>query len=362
LPPIRDPARVGRYKAAFARYREEVSATKAPAVTVFATMAFDQMRSAVLTRANPLTTIPARVRSMLTVNGGPITGAPGTGVLAPPTMDRVMVGPTIRDATYAYLAAYDGERFLPGAGQMPMDSLVLLVTNPRFVEAFLVGLNHEMNRELLWRAYPTDQRGTVFQRFWAWADGGNDIGDVHTFPRTSALGTIARQLASGSQIVMLVRGQLLRRYPGTVVLAWKGELRDGRLRLKANPADADVIAPVFSGRFDPDFTFFGFPLTPDDILNGQWFLVLQEQPAEPRFGFDTPESDRSPELNSWLDATWSDVGTAEGSYLRLTGSLLAGHTIGGVSFGRDSAHMAAVLLQRPFRAAFDARNLLAKMR
>ena len=213
-------------------------------------MGFDQMRTALLTRANPLTTIPARVRTMVTVNGKPIT-APASDVIAPPAMDRVMIGPKIRAATYAHLAAYDGERFLPGIGEVPADALMLLVTNPRFVEAFLIGLNHEMNRELLWRTYPTDQRGTVFQRFWAWADGGNDINEIHTFARTAALGKIARQLASGSQIVMLVRGQLLRRYPGTVVLAWKGEMRDGRLQLKANPADADVIAPVFSGRFDP---------------------------------------------------------------------------------------------------------------
>ena len=39
-------------------------------------------------------------------------------------------------------------------------------TNNRFIEAYLVGLNHEMARELLWREYPTDQRGTYFSSFW----------------------------------------------------------------------------------------------------------------------------------------------------------------------------------------------------
>ena len=39
-----------------------------------------------------------------------------------------------------------------------------------------------------------------------------------------------------------------------------------------------------------------------------------------------------------------------------------GRTIGGIQFGRDAAHMAGVLLQRPFRAAFDAAKLLAKLR
>ena len=55
--------------------------------------------------------------------------------------------------------------------------------NAAFVEALLVGLNQEFNRELLWREYPTDQAGTPFARFWPgergvfgeighWGDGG----------------------------------------------------------------------------------------------------------------------------------------------------------------------------------------------
>jgi hypothetical protein len=30
----------------------------------------------------------------------------------------------------------------------------------------MVGLNHEFARELLWREYPTDQRGSYFRQFW----------------------------------------------------------------------------------------------------------------------------------------------------------------------------------------------------
>ena len=39
-------------------------------------------------------------------------------------------------------------------------------TNRRFVEAYMVGLNVEMGGELLWRGFPTDQRGTYFDQFW----------------------------------------------------------------------------------------------------------------------------------------------------------------------------------------------------
>ena len=30
----------------------------------------------------------------------------------------------------------------------------------------MTGLNHEFGRELLWREYPTDQRGSYFRQFW----------------------------------------------------------------------------------------------------------------------------------------------------------------------------------------------------
>ena len=41
-----------------------------------------------------------------------------------------------------------------------------MLTNPPFIEAYMVGLNHEFARELLWREYPTDQRGPPFRQFW----------------------------------------------------------------------------------------------------------------------------------------------------------------------------------------------------
>ena len=34
-------------------------------------------------------------------------------------------------------------------------------------------MNHELARELLWREYPTDQRGTYSRQFWAHRNTGN---------------------------------------------------------------------------------------------------------------------------------------------------------------------------------------------
>ena len=76
----------------------------------------------------------------------------------------------------------------------------------------MVGLNHEMARELLWREYPTDQRGSYFRQFWdvsgylpeagenlaTLAERLKDIPEIHTWtaaPPRSAITTTARSTA-----------------------------------------------------------------------------------------------------------------------------------------------------------------------
>ena len=93
-------------------------------------------------------------------------GAVHDGVTIAPTFDRIMAYPELAVPAYRLLARYDRTRLLPGVDAIPPDSVTLLETNPRFVAAFLAGVNHEVNRELLWRRYPTDQRGTPVRRFW----------------------------------------------------------------------------------------------------------------------------------------------------------------------------------------------------
>ena len=78
--------------------------------------------------------------------------------MAAPRFDRPM---------YQALDNYDRDWLVPGLGTLPEPELVtLLSANDAFTEAFLVGLSDEMGRELLWREYPTDTRGTYFHRFW----------------------------------------------------------------------------------------------------------------------------------------------------------------------------------------------------
>ena len=54
----------------------------------------------------------------------------------------------------------------PNINLIPPNSITLVETNQRFIESYMVGLNHEFARKLLWREYPTDQRGSYFRQFW----------------------------------------------------------------------------------------------------------------------------------------------------------------------------------------------------
>src|SRR4029079_5653731 len=88
------------------------------------------------------------------------------------------------------------------------------------------------------------------------------------------------------RVALLVRGQLLRRYPNTSVYAREQTPNAATLLKDAQgrrPDDA-IQMPVFNGVIGEDITFFGFDIDHDEI--DQWCFVLEEQMTEPRFGFD----------------------------------------------------------------------------
>jgi hypothetical protein len=294
---------------------------------------------------------------MLAVGGrGLFTDSPA-GLAFDPTLDQVMAAPEIDVPVYGYLARLDPGRFLPGVSDIPENTMTVLETNPRFVEAFLVGLNYEMNRELLWRAFPTDQRGTPFRRFWDRSGGATDIELIHTWPPVNELG--ANQPSDpGGQIALLIRGQLLRRYPNTSIYAWRA--RQGALI--DPPTSDDIKSPVFAGVLSSDTVFVGFDLTGDQLRQEDgWFFVLQEQSTEPRFGFDAFRGPGAPPAlsssSSWSKATWQHTATDSGRYLRITGNPLARLNIGDVRFVDHAAHLAVITIQKPMRIAFHAGGL-----
>lgn len=357
LPPlVRDPSAITRMERAIATVAPGGQVGGAPPPTpTLVPFALPTARETLVVRTNPRLTVPRRLGTMV-LSGGKrlLTGTPA-GITVVPTQDRIMAAPELDVPIYEYLARLDPERFLPGVGEIPPDAITLLETNPRFVESLMVGLNSEMNRELLWRSFPTDQRGTPFRKFWAWTDGGADIAPIHLWPKVNALGANARG-GPGGQIALLVRGRLLLRYPNTSIYAWRS--KNGALINPPGPTD--LKPPVFAGVLGSDIVFVGFDLTDADLVAGDgWFFVLQQQPTEPRFGFDELAPGASlPALGSWSDATWTHTGTTPGQYLRIRGNPLAGRVVGGVQFVAHAGHFAVITLQKPMRVAVHARSMV----
>ena len=120
-----------------------------------------------VSKLDPAITVPRRVHARLTASGRNLPGWLRPDWFADQRVEPVMAHPRFRYPMYEPLQRYDREWMIPGLGLINKpDMATLLETNNRFVEAYLVGLNHEMGRELLWREFPTDQRGTYFHSFW----------------------------------------------------------------------------------------------------------------------------------------------------------------------------------------------------
>jgi len=273
--------------------------------------------------------------------------APGVAQPDDP-LEEVMAAPDFPQPMYEPLRDMGQEWLLPGLEKVPANSVSLLETNQaHFIEPYMLGLSHEMARELFWNEYPTDQRGTYFRQFWdvrgyvppagqqVNTEKLKDIKAIHLWARDQNLGAnSARDLPPGGKhLVLLVRGELLRRYPNTIIYAVPAVPRpDGKHDL-----GTDERHPVFRGTLKPDVTFFGFELTENEVRGTPgssndpgWFFVLQEQPAEPRFGLDLPNLQLPNPYGAppptWNDLSWGSLapnaaGLKAITYIDLTAAL-----------------------------------------
>ena len=346
-------------------------------------LALQSLRTTMTAATDPRITIPAgfqqRFAGVLTFAWSP-----------PDPIDPVMAYPVFPQPMYAPLAALSQDWMMPGLSDVGPNTATLAVTNDQFIEAYLVGLNHEMARELLWNDYPTDQRGSYFRQFWDPAgvvarptpESAKDVTPLDTWTPASLLGTHSPRPTppgeNGKHLVLVVRSEALRRYPNTVVYAQRAVFSGGVYSL-----GTEQVMPVFGGRLDPDLAFFGFALAKagargsGTAADPGWFFVFQEQPHAPRFGLDIgspAQAGTAPA--SWDDLAWPHLVAAAhspdelgyidlGAALPLTAALEvpngpAWHlTAGGAGkpFARGADH-AAITQQRPVRVAMHASLML----
>ena len=381
---------------------------------------FEAVRATVLACVDPTVTIPKRMSAVIDATRlGWAAPDPIQPIMAAPSFDTPMYGP-LRDLSQNYIC--------PGADQIPPNSIGLLETNHAFIEAYMVGLNHEMARQLLVNGYPTDQRGSYFRQFWdvstyvpqpgdptdpaALKEMLRDIPPIHTWPLPNGLGTHENRTdILVNNLVLIVRGELLHRYPNTIVFAGKAmkDPKTGEIVLDETPgADVHYKHPIFGGTLGTDITFFGFNLTADEAKGNDpsaplgYYFAFQQVPTEPRFGLEP--SEMTAPVPYWSELAWTNFATGGGlagggtttlpnfvggfSAKRLTSTVLrftqqqatlppflraaatpndvaikagdndATALDSSVTWGKDSAQNAYILLRRPFRIMAAAKRML----
>ena len=262
----------------------------------------------VVTAIDPKTTIIRRGLSMIALPPWIIAeiGEDFNEVMAYPKIDLPMYQP---------LEERSADRLLPNINKIARNSITLMETNQRFIEAYMVGLNYEFARKLLWREYPTDQRGSYFRQFWSVGDTIDgeglsedalkeklyDIPEIHRWAPTSALGDHNNRIPPGQpaepQAVLIIRGELLKKYPNTVIFAEHAKMTGGLrepdwLTADGREESAAIEDPHTALQAHPtdDIYFFGFDLTIDEVKgtggDPGWYFVLQERPGEARFGLE----------------------------------------------------------------------------
>ncbi|KQR77321.1 hypothetical protein ASF98_21475 [Arthrobacter sp. Leaf337] len=324
----------------------------------------------------PERTVTARVTSR--IDGPDLTALP-------PGNDRLnplAVAPTFPQPMSEPLAELSPDLVLPVVDGIPPDTVTLLRANPAFIEAYLVGLNHELGRELLWREFPADRRATYFRQFWD-ARGGDpargpltDIPPIGEWLPDSALGSHATAVGGPEMTLLLLRGELLRRYPSTQVAARRAAWSPGPARIRV--LGDEVVLPQFRHAMDPDLVFFGFPFTASTARGSDtdpgWFFVLAEHPTAPRFGLDEPPLDgisygTAPDV--WTDLDWARLATDADTLATLRhvpldppfGDVSRPRRAAGppqLTWARNSAHLAHITLQPPVAVAVHATDILPR--
>jgi hypothetical protein len=358
-----------------------------------------------LTRAlNPVTVLSKRVRTIVAI-------PPAFKFFRPfETIVPLMAHPVFSDPMYEPLRDISSELLMPNLNLIPNNTISLLETNQPFIESYMVGVNHEMGRELLWREYPTDQRGSYFRQFWNVGDVVNrdpgktpqqleeelrDIAPLHTWHKKTELGTHENRILpggsesepDGARLVLVIKGDVLKKYPTAVIHAQKArwgkdnedndeegndeEGKDVRLLDESAPAQ-NIQEPLFKAGIEPDITFLGFNLTASQVKGSRdidkdpgWFFVIRQRPGEPRFGLDNKRENTPVTATKWNDLAWEHLENFDTlNYIDLDAGVNVSIADGadnpdsGIKWGMNAADMAYILYQAPVMAAFHGEDML----
>ena len=140
-----DSDEAGRFKDALEEANE--TATPLPGQPPRPSLDIPGIAGKVKDALDPDVSVPDRLETIVRI-------PPRIRLQLPERFVEAMVYPEIDVPMYEPLKNISAELFLPNINLIPPNSITLLETNQRFIESYMVGVNHELSRELLWREYP----------------------------------------------------------------------------------------------------------------------------------------------------------------------------------------------------------------
>jgi len=246
------------------------------------------------------------------------------------TIDKVMAAPKMDMPLSEELYKLGTEYFIPNLSEiLRNNTTTLFEADYKALEAFMLGANVEMAKELLWRRYPTDQRGTYFDKFWRNLDTHDatnaDIAPIHTWldgPDLSELGKNKKGSVGTkpSFLILAIRGDLLKKFPNPTVYMKKAEKDANNKDIVSSTL---FISPDFYASFGNDTVFIGFngltaeracteidtDINPNDSEG--WFFTINESPSGMRFGLDEYDDsdnyDFSADIDDWDNLQWGHL-------------------------------------------------------
>ena len=194
----------------------------------------------------------------------------------------VMIHPDYLDPTYFYLRELSIDYVLPASGNLARNSISCFYSNQAFEEAFLLGMNTEMGRELMWREYPTDQRGSYFRKFWDQAElpGKEELKtryyDIEDIDKWKGRLGQNHKAGKGTMLVLAIKGELMQTFPDTDIFLQ-------RLGAPGKKGTGDqIIKKDMASWLTPDTYLVGFNgIKKEDLKN--YMLVFQQKPLSLQF-------------------------------------------------------------------------------
>jgi hypothetical protein len=312
-------------------------------------------------------------------------------------LDPLWRSPRIPQPMAKALENFSRQAILSNVGDLPDNTVSIFAENRAFIEAFMVGANHAMNDELRWREFPTDMRGTIFDRFWdrglSWSSSdGKDIAGIHSWTQRLGRNPNPSNTDGNEALVLVIKGDVVRKLGDPIIVVNKGPDEDWA------PGDGQDFEPVFFGKMGRETVYFGFDLQRQDVLANpeNYRLVIYEPMGRLRFGLDVgnasvrqkrrdlstlslnfpmkhrglqvrqlplqPGLEAPPPRNAipdWDDLSWDHVNTQPGDYINFSQTLTTqnGADLWG-SGNKTSASLARSFWQKPVAAVLPFERVL----